>query len=542
MKRLIVYILWALTLGVFGADSIVTLKITVTNQPAAGATLTVNGDARTWASSIATPSTQVLINTNSAAASATNLYAHASLYGYAGPLVIGFSSSNIVTMRGQVNGAVTASASSGWASFTYVTNSVTNLFTVRVPAAAEAQPVRRLVADELVATIRDNALTNAFSDATPALTNHVNRGGAQTISGAKIWTGSNSFSSIITTGLVNQGSAISSLGSATDSQQFGKGALATNVSTLAVGSSAKAGGDSSTALGVSSYAIGDYSIALGAFATASTPDTIAMGSSANSAATNAVAIGSLAAATGNDSVVVGASATDQSFTNTVVIGSGAKATAHNQWVLGSSVHTVKVPGKIDGPTITNATYNGTIGILSGGTISGSTITGSVVHATGGTLAGITTTNATHNGTIGTLSGGTITGATVTNATVRDATTAGTTRLQGIITLQRNTVSSLANGSNAGVDPTTYSFLRITSGPSAAFSINGIAGGVDGRILYLYNATGQNMTLAHDSGIDPTAANRIKSNTGADLVSTGNATATLIYDGAESRWIVMSWNP
>ncbi len=100
------------------------------------------------------------------------------------------------------------------------------------------------------------------------------------------------------------------------------------------------------------------------------------------------------------------------------------------------------------------------------------------------------------------------------------------------------ITTLANGNNAGIAVGTNTFIEV-SGPSAAFNINGIAGGSDGKFLIILNQTTYNMTIAHDSGTDPTAANRIYSMTGADRATTGNGAALLIYSGAASRWILIS---
>jgi hypothetical protein len=103
------------------------------------------------------------------------------------------------------------------------------------------------------------------------------------------------------------------------------------------------------------------------------------------------------------------------------------------------------------------------------------------------------------------------------------------------------ITSLANGNNAGIVVSTNTFIEV-SGPTGAFTINGIAGGSDGKFLIVLNQTGQNMTIAHESGTDPTAANRITSMSGADRATTGNGSAMLIYSGTASRWILLSLDP
>lgn len=112
--------------------------------------------------------------------------------------------------------------------------------------------------------------------------------------------------------------------------------------------------------------------------------------------------------------------------------------------------------------------------------------------------------------------------------------------QGDISFSRFPITSLANGNNAGVIVGTNVFIEV-SGPSAAFTINGMANGRDGKLIYVVNQTGFDMTIAHQSGTDPTAANRIITMTGADRTTTGNGTATLIYSGAALRWLLVNFD-
>ncbi len=494
------------------ADAVVTLTVTVTNAPTAGATLVINGATRTWSASITNPATQIQV-TNHIGRSATNLYAQTASYPFAGPLALGFSSSNVVTFRGPINLAITASAAGSWASLALSTNSVTNAFTVRMPASVNALNVRRYIADELVRTIQDDATTNSFSTNAPALSNYVNRATAQTIAGAKTFTGPVVALNLTSSNGVNVGSAFSSPGSGGESEQFGALAKATNGASLAVGASALAGGASSTALG--------------AYATAN----------------------------GQRSIVIGEGATDAGYSNTVVLGKGAAATGPWDIILGALNHIVRVPGRIIGPIITNAVYHGTIGLLSGGTISNTTVTASTVNATGGLLSGVTVSNAAVHATSGLLNGVTVSNGTVyatggrltspaivtpaiTNPVVDAGTFTGASAFSGSVRWAMTANSSLANGVNAAVDPGPGAFLKITAGPSAAFTVNGISGGQAGRVLAVQNGTGQAMTWANDSGIDPTAANRILTFAGGDVTTSGNSLTFLIYDSAAARWILL----
>lgn len=141
-----------------------------------------------------------------------------------------------------------------------------------------------------------------------------------------------------------------------------------------------------------------------------------------------------------------------------------------------------------------------------------------------------------------LSGVAISSSTVTDSTLTGSIIAGTNAVTGSMRYTRANHTSLANGNNAGVDFGTKVFSKIKAGPTAAFAICGITGGTDGRELILWNATGFNMTISHDSGVEPTAANRIYTATGADVVTTANGSARLIYDSEDSRWLLIGSQP
>lgn len=172
-------------------------------------------------------------------------------------------------------------------------------------------------------------------------------------------------------------------------------------------------------------------------------------------------------------------------------------------------------------TNTNSFYYGTIGNLTNGNIKGSTLTTVTISGTIGALA---------NGTLTTVG---LTNATATNSTLVNFTSAGT------VANTRTNHTALANGANAAVDFSGKTFVKIKAGPTAAFSIAGISGGTDGRELEIYNSTAQNMTISNDSGTDPTPANRILTNTGADVTTTGAGFVTLKYDTDQSRWVIKS---
>ena len=93
----------------------------------------------------------------------------------------------------------------------------------------------------------------------------------------------------------------------------------------------------------------------------------------------------------------------------------------------------------------------------------------------------------------------------------------------------------ANGANNNIDIDEMRFVRIT-GPTGAFSISGIAGGINGMEVYLYNAVAFDFTITNDA--TSTAANRILTLTGADVTLTGVSVAHLVYNGTDARWILL----
>lgn len=110
-----------------------------------------------------------------------------------------------------------------------------------------------------------------------------------------------------------------------------------------------------------------------------------------------------------------------------------------------------------------------------------------------------------------------------------------------VTWLRYPITSLANGVNSAVPVGTNTFCEV-SGPSSAFSIDGIANGRDGKYLIILNRTGQNMTINHESGSEGTAANRIQTMTAGARATTGNGAAIFIYDASAARWICLHVDP
>ena len=123
------------------------------------------------------------------------------------------------------------------------------------------------------------------------------------------------------------------------------------------------------------------------------------------------------------------------------------------------------------------------------------------------------------------------GVRLTSGTLPNATL----DVNGSVSFREGTALALVNGVNSDIALTAYSFFRIT-GPTAAFSLTGCAGGVDGRMLTLINASGQTLTLTHQA--TSTSANQINTG-GSDMSIIAGGIATLFYNSSLSKWVVTS---
>jgi hypothetical protein len=96
--------------------------------------------------------------------------------------------------------------------------------------------------------------------------------------------------------------------------------------------------------------------------------------------------------------------------------------------------------------------------------------------------------------------------------------------------------ALVNGGNNDVALQPGS-EQVISGPTAAFTITGIAGGYNGRRITIVNWANVAMTLAHNSA-SSLDANRIWTPGGADLTLTGYYHALTLEYGASNKWYVV----
>jgi hypothetical protein len=102
-------------------------------------------------------------------------------------------------------------------------------------------------------------------------------------------------------------------------------------------------------------------------------------------------------------------------------------------------------------------------------------------------------------------------------------------------------AALVSGNNNNWNPTGISsaiFVRVDATGAVGPLLTGIAGGADGRVLYLHNVSAVTFGVTNEDG-SSTAGNRILTSSGATVNVATNQAIGLIYDGTSSRWR-MNW--
>lgn len=493
MKKLLsIVCLAGLCLAARGAD-IITATVTVTNVAGTtnGQTITVNSNVRTWTNNVVVPGSQILTNAAIGGA-ATNLFNQISGTPFTG-LSLQHSGTNGILLQTAPGGALSVSLSVGWGTVVLSTNSTATTVGVRVPYTAEGAAQQTNITSGIVAMISSAPNTNSISDSSLAAANLAGLVKSQTFAGVANFSAAGGLNGNVghltnggflnpnLTNGINRGNAFSSLGNGTSSEQFGAGATATGNYTLAIGPGATASGLIATAIGnnaTAAPASGDGALAVGLDAQATEDSTTAVGPESMASFVGSSAFGYLSEGLAVNATAIGKNSLVRNGHTNSTALGYNAQTSRKNQIALGNAEEVWIPGNLQ-------------------------------------LDGY----ATNLHTFGT----------------------NTFPAGSDISFGRYPITSLANGNNAGIVAGTNVFIEV-SGPSAAFTINGIAGGRDGKFLIILNQTTFNMTIAHDSGTDPTAANRIYSMTGADRATTGNGAAMLIYSGAASRWILISFDP
>lgn len=106
-------------------------------------------------------------------------------------------------------------------------------------------------------------------------------------------------------------------------------------------------------------------------------------------------------------------------------------------------------------------------------------------------------------------------------------------VDGDVVVRKTTISG--TGTYDALNRNGASSLYFTG--SGNIALNGIAGGQDGMLLYIFTSLSSILQI-RDESTSASFENRIATNTGATITISGRGGATLIYDGDSSRWRVI----
>ncbi|MBL7731183.1 MAG: hypothetical protein JNM88_08405 [Chitinophagaceae bacterium] len=362
-----------------------------------------------------------------------------------------------------------------------------------------------------------------------------------------------------------------------DSKAKGNFSFAAGFSTTASGYASVAFGNLSVATGRNSFAHGDsstaaglYAVAIGNHVTATQNYSVAIGDNVNATAVNASAFGYNSDASGDFSYVAGAASIASADFSAAIgnscLSTGQYAYARGEFANASGIHaisngfytTASGNHSLAMGTYTEATGNtatalglstvarGDVAFGSGVSVYAKNYGGAAMGLYNDTLNTGSTSAINQSNRIFQIGNGTAHTARNNAMTVlqngntgMNTTTPGTNMdINGDLAYRQNVIT-LANGLNSNVDPGKFSFVKIT-GPNINFSIDGIQGGVDGKIITLFNLTGSNMTIVDQSGSASSTTNRINTLEGGANISTiNNGSVTLQYSAADSRWMVIA---
>ena len=227
-------------------------------------------------------------------------------------------------------------------------------------------------------------------------------------------------------------------------------------------------------------------------------------------------------------------------TTTITLGTGLAFSSGALTIASPLPSGLTIPSPtISSPSISNPSFSGTLTFAAGSI--------PVADLSANTTA-IGSTGSTLTFTGGNGSGAIALGGTAGNFEINltHANTWSGTQTFGGAALTSSSPTALANGSST-IDWAlgTNSYFKVSA--LGAATVNGIAGGVDGRVLILVNTGTNNITFNTDATAETTAANRIHlaggtSGNGFSLILAPDGFVTFIYDSSYNSvgaWRVQS---
>lgn len=528
--------------------------LVITSVPPVGAVLSADGDARTWTNNTAAVAGKWLQTTNTMQAATTNLWQHLFLYNFTNINAIKAGTNdtwlptNTLVFETTIDHFVSFTSLSNWCAITYTTNGGSAFIAVRGPHTNEQPTIQTQMVNVVVGILSDSRTNNRVIASAPAMLNflganfdvasYTNKnliGGTNrpadflaTNGGMRNTWSSNQVATNLTGSATNlTGLNGTNFGTRTTNGTWDGGtflgriaaALAVLVDSVLTNNTITNAAWLDARAGVLRNFFGSnwviHSLTVTNFSSPGTGITsFQVGDSANAAGLEAQSIGTFSEALGADSLAVGQAASAQTDFD-IAIGNGAVAAGDGAISIGS------------GATATGQ-YGVSIGIAS-------TASGDMSTALGQSA----TATAAHQIAIGTSTEYVSIPGEIRDVKQTNVWSTGTNRFDGAVSYSRTNITSLANGAN-DLDPGLRKYLKV-SGPTAAYSIDKIDKGWDGRELIIQKADAYELTIPNNSGagVLPDACKILTPN-GATLTnSSSRGTIRLIYDSAASRWVVMS---
>lgn len=184
MKKILSLFILLCALSAFATD-VVTVTVTFTNAAgtANGDTITINGDVRTFKTTVTIPGTQIL-KSATAAGSTTNTFNQVALYSYP-DIAIRYASATSIDFVGDPGVAMTITLSAGVGEVVSSTVTLGTGIPLRLPYTSSSLLVRTQQASAVTAYLNLTANTNAIDQDAPVAVNIVGIANDQTITGKK---------------------------------------------------------------------------------------------------------------------------------------------------------------------------------------------------------------------------------------------------------------------------------------------------------------------------------------------------------------------
>jgi Head domain of trimeric autotransporter adhesin len=287
--------------------------------------------------------------------------------------------------------------------------------------------------------------------------------------------------------------------------------------------------------------IGDYSFAAGYNSVALGEYSTAMGYSTNATGTRSTAMGTGTLASGFASTTMG-DATEASGSTSTAMGLGTEASGERSIAMGDgTIANGQISTAMGFRTIASGTLSTTMGFFTNANSYASLVIGRYNNYNSSSsfltwvdtdplfIIGNGTADSDRSNAIAVLKNGN-TGINTDSAEVR-------MDVNGDAAFRQKAITTISNGINNNIIVGRYSFIKIDN-PTGAFTITGVQGGSDGKVLTILNTSTQNMTIANlDAGSN--LVNRINTLSGTNITTTGNGCVTMQYSIADNRWMVIA---